>query len=105
MIVPIKENKVESWRKWCKSLDAENKSGWDEMNNRYGLSRHDVWLAETPSGPAAVVLHEGPGADSFMEKLGQSDDKFDTWLKENIGDFHGMDFDAPPPGPMPERII
>ena len=29
----------------------------------------------------AVVLHEGPGADSFIQKLGQSDHTYDLKMR------------------------
>jgi hypothetical protein len=72
---------------------------------RYGLTRHDAWFVETPNGAMAVVLHEGPGADSFMHKIGQSDNSFDLAMKQHLEDFHGMRLDQPPPGPMPVKIL
>uniref|UniRef100_UPI003216D9DE hypothetical protein n=1 Tax=uncultured Draconibacterium sp. TaxID=1573823 RepID=UPI003216D9DE len=105
VIVPIKENKVEAWKSWSKKLTGERKEEFDDLNKRYGLVRHDAWLAETPSGPVAVVLHEGPGAETFMQNVAKSDNRFDVWMKENIEDFHGMELGAPPPGPMPVKMI
>jgi hypothetical protein len=37
-----------------------------------------------------------------MRTLGESQHTFDKWFKEHIGRVHGIDFEAPPPGPMPE---
>ena len=52
----------------------------------------------------AVVLHEGPGSDEFMQTLGQSDHSFDKWMKDQIGEYHNMDFNEPPPGPPPQKL-
>ena len=53
----------------------------------------------------AVVLHEGPGADTFMQKLGQSDHPFDKSFAKAIEEFNGMDLNSPPPGPPPAKMI
>ncbi len=68
VIAPIVEGKLEAWKRWTKDLKGVNKRDFDDFNKRYGLTRHDVWLVETPAGPMAVVLHEGSGGDSMMQK-------------------------------------
>jgi len=105
VIVPIKEDKVEAWKNWSKKLTGEQKAEFDDVNQRHGLTRHCAWLAETPTGPVAVVLHEGPGAETFMQNVANSDNSFDVWMKESIEDFHGMELGAPPPVPMPVKMI
>ena len=105
VIVPIKEEKVQAWKSWSKKLTGERKNEFEDMNKRYGLTRHNAWLAETPAGSMAVVLHEGPGADTFMPNVAKSDHEFDVWMKESIEGFHDMDLSAPPPGPMPVKMI
>lgn len=104
IVVPIVEGKVEEWKDWSSSFSGERKSEFDDLNKRYGLTRHDVWYAETPTGPVAIVLHEGPGADSFMENVARSDNGFDVWMREHIEKFHNMKLDAPPPGPLPVKM-
>jgi hypothetical protein len=105
VIVPIKEGKEEAWKSWNGQFSGEKKNEFEDMNKRHGLTRHSTWFAETPAGPMAVVLHEGPGADTFMPNMAKSENSFDVWMKESIEDFHGMDLGAPPPGPMPVQMI
>lgn len=104
VVVPIKEDKLDDWKSWNGELSGEKKGDFDDLNNRYGLTRHDVWYAEVSGGPVAVVLHEGPGSDTFMQKIAQSENSFVIWMKENIEDFHDMKLGAPPPGPMPVKM-
>lgn len=104
VLAPILEGKLEGWKAWTKDFSTSKKSEFDAFNKRYGLTRHDIWLAETPSGPVAVVLHEGPGGDSFMQKLGQSDNSFDKAMAAKIMEFHGMDLHGPPPGQSPTKM-
>ena len=105
VVAPILEGKLEAWKSWNGELTGSRKNEFDEFNQRYGLSRHDIWCVEAPNGAMAVVLHEGPGADSFMQKLGQSDHSFDLEMIQHMEDFHDMRLDQPPPGPPPVKMF
>lgn len=105
VVAPIPEGKLEEWKKWNADLNGSMKDEFAEFNRRYGLTRHDVWLVHTPSGPAAVVLHEGPGGDTFMPKLAQAENEFDVFIRQKIEYFHDMDLSKPPPGPMPVKMV
>jgi hypothetical protein len=105
VVAPIKEGKLEAWKSWISEINGSGKNEFDEFNQRYELTRHNGWLVESPEGLMAVVLHEGPGADSFMQKLGQSDNAYDLNMSKQLGDFHGMKLDQPPPGPPPVKMF
>jgi hypothetical protein len=105
MVVPIIPGKVEEWKRWTEKLKGEKKAEFDDLNKRHGITRHDAWLAETPAGSVAVVLHEGTGSDFFMQNVGASKNAFDIWFRESVQGFHGMDLNAPPPGPMPVKVL
>ena len=105
VVAPIKGDQVEAWKSWNAELNGSRKNEFEDLNQRYGLTSHNVWYAESPGGPLAVVIHEGPGSDSFMQKISQSDHSFDVWMKEKIESFHDMDLSKPPPGPMPVKMV
>lgn len=105
VVAPILEGKLDAWKNWVAEFKVARKGEFDEFNERYGLTRHDIWLVESPSGPMAVVLHEGPGADAFMEKVMHSENGFDNTFTKNLSEFHGMDPNSPPPGPPPVKVL
>ena len=105
VVAPILPNKVDEWKAWTNEVVTTKIDEFSELNSRMNLTSHKVWLAHTPGGPMAVVSHEGPGGDEFMQKLAASDHTFDQWFKSKIAEFHGIDFSKPPPGPMPEQMI
>jgi hypothetical protein len=81
------------------------RSEFEDFNNRMGLTMHNAWLAESPQGPVAIVVHDGPGSASFMEKMASSDHPFDTWFRDSVSELHGIDFAQGMPGPMPEAVL
>jgi len=106
VLAPIVDGKLNAWKKFNEELKSgSKKEDFSEFNQRYKLTRHDVWYAETPGGPKAVVLQEGPGSDEFMQALAQSDHSFDVLMKEQIAEFHNTNFNEPPPGPSPQKLI
>ncbi len=102
VLAPIVEGKLDAWKQWIAELNGPRKQGLADFNRRYGLTRHAAWLAETPAGPMVVALHQGPGGDELMPKLGSSQIEFDVWFRDKIKEVHGLDVTQPPPDPMPE---
>jgi len=105
VLAPIAEGKLEKWRQWADDLQNGRAEEFKAFNSRYGLTRHSAWLAETPTGPLVVALHEGPGADKFMPAVAASDNEFDVWFKERLSEYHNIDLSKPLPGAPPELVI
>ena len=105
ILAPIVEGKLDAWKAWVDELNGPRKSELTEFNRRYGLTRHAAWLAQTPAGPMVIAMHEGPGADELMPKLGASQHAFDGWFRDKMKELHGIDVTQPPPGPMPELLL
>jgi hypothetical protein len=105
IVAPIIPGKLDAWKDWIAELMGPRNQEFEDLNKRYGLTRHAAWLAETPEGQVVVALHQGPGGDDFMPKLGTSTHPFDTWFKERIKAVHGIDLSQPPPGPMPTLFL
>lgn len=65
----------------------------------------DALLQPTPDGDFLVlVVAEGPGSESFLANIAQSDHEFDQWFIRAVADLHGMDTSGPPP-PMAGRSL
>jgi hypothetical protein len=105
ILVPILPGKLDAWRAFIDEVNGPRKAEFDQFNRRYGLTKHEAWCCETPMGPLAVAIHEGPGADSMVPKLAGSTDAFDAWFASKLLELHGMDLTQPPPGKMPERRL
>ena len=102
ILAPILEGKLDAWKDFARGLSGPE---FEDFNSRYDLTRHAAWLAETPAGPMAIVLIEGPGADDHMHRLAASDNEFDRRHRDNIKEVQGMDITQPPPGPLPELYV
>lgn len=105
VLAPIQPGKVDVWKQWVGELAGPRKAEFADLNKRYGLTKHEAWLAESPSGPAVVAVHEGPGSETFLAELAKSTSAFDTWFAGKIKEIHGLDVANPPPGPMPKKYL
>ena len=106
VIAPIMEGKVEAWKTWAASLqNGELAEDFKDLNQRYGLTRHDAWLVTTPNGMMVAVLQEGTGAETFIPKLAASSHPVDEQFKKRVEEYNGFDVSAHPPGPLPELLL
>jgi hypothetical protein len=105
MAVPLAADKLGAWEDWLGELGGARKAAFDDMNARHGLTEHRAYLQPTPDGNFLVLaIHEGPGGETFIPNMMQSDHEFDRWFVAALTDIHGIDTSAPPP-PMAERRI
>ena len=56
VVAPILEGKLDTWKAWIEDCNGTRSAGLKDMNQRYGLTRHAAWLAETPMGNMVAVL-------------------------------------------------
>jgi hypothetical protein len=105
MAVPLAADKLETWEAWLAELGGERKAAFADMNARHGLTEHRAYLQPTPDGNFLVLaIHEGPGSDTFLPSLMQSDDEFDRWFVAALTDIHAIDTSAPPPPVAARRL-
>ncbi len=103
--VPIASGKMEIWKGFAEDLAGPRADEFAEFNERMGLTNHKAWLQETPEGHIVIALQDGPGAEDFIPKLGQSDHPFDAWFRGHLEEIHGMNLSEPLPGGLPRLFI
>lgn len=67
------------------------------MNLPGNLTRESVWVMQTPMGDFGVVLLEGDDPVASNVAFAASGAAFDTWFKQRVADFTGVDFGQPLP--------
>ena len=103
--VPLAAEKLGPWESWVGELTGPRKAAFDDMNTRLGLAEHQAYLQPAPDGNfLVIVIQEGPGGDSFSEKLLASDHEFDRWFAETVAELHDIDPTGPLP-PAPTRYL
>jgi hypothetical protein len=93
--VPILPNKVDAWKGWVHELSNVRRDEFDRFNERMELTVHRAWLTQGPHGPWVIVVCDGPGARSFLQRVASSKEPFDTWFRERVSELHGIDFTKP----------
>ncbi len=105
MAAPILPGKADQWKAWVAELTGPRKAEFEASNARHQLTGHHAWLQINPDGSQlAIVVHEGPGEESYLRNVATSDNDFDKWFVSEVADLHGMDLTAPPP-PAAEKFL
>ena len=64
---PLLPGKTDGWRQFIAELKGPRSPEFAGFNARcHGLTRHAVWLQQTPMGDLVAVIHEGPGAEELL---------------------------------------
>jgi hypothetical protein len=105
MAVPLLPNKVEAWKSWVRECSTTRSKEFGSFNERMELTLHRAWLSQGPLGPLVIVVSDGPGARTMLQKLASSEEPFDRWFRAKITELHGIDFSKPATGMASEILL
>ena len=105
LVWPILPGKQEAWRRFCQALHGGRFCEYAESRRRLGITKELIWLAQTPHGDLAVVYMEAPDPERVLAQLSASDHPFDSWLRKQWRELHGLDLAQPPSGPANELVL
>ena len=104
MAIPIAPGKTDEFKKFIGELNGARRAEFVESRKKLGV-RERTFLQHSPHGDMVIVTLEGANPQKAFAEFGQGTDAFTTWFKKTVGEIHGIDLGAPPPGPMPEQIV
>lgn len=102
--VPIAPGRMAHFENFIAELNGERKADFVASRKRLGV-RERTFHQHTPMGEFVIVTMEGDDPAGAFAKLGQGTDAFTQWFKHEVAAIHGFNFDAPPPGPLPNLMI
>jgi hypothetical protein len=100
--VPLIEKKVQAWKAWVRECQGPRREEFEAFNERMELTLHRAWLTKGREGPLVIVVYDGPGANTFLQRLANSKEPFDKWFRERISEYHAIDFSKPSVAPSAE---
>jgi len=102
---PVLPGKVETARAFAKETMGPRRSGYDESQNRGGITRETWSVQENPDGSAFVLVwFESPDPEKSFAELAQDSSDFAVWFRERVKELSGVDLTEPPEG-GPEHIL
>jgi len=103
--VPLKPNKASEWKAWIHECLGPRKEEFAAFNERMELTLHRAWLIGRREGPLVIAVFDGPGADTFLQKLASSEEPFDKWFRKRISECHDFDLSKLNAMPKPELYM
>ena len=103
-IAPLIPGKTETDRAAMISCwRGERRDAYESSRRRLGITREAVYIQPTSSGDVAVVYWEANDVEAALKGMATSDDPFDRWFRDHVGEVHGMNVeDGFPP---PEQVM
>lgn len=91
-------------RRLAQEVQGPRRDEYDDFHRRVGLQGEAWYIQQTPQGDLSIAYLEGDDPLRSVQALAQSDHPFDRWFKEQVKLVHGIDFNQPPAGPLPEVV-
>lgn len=102
---PVLPGQADAARAFAKETMGARRSGYDESQQRGGITRETWSLQETPDGAFVVVWFESPDPEKSFMELAQDESDFAVWFRGRVKEISGVDLAQPPEGPPPDVIL
>src|SRR5581483_11935254 len=94
-VTPILPGKEQAARDFYAEMEGPRREQLHLAEQRLGISKEIVFLAELADGPALVFYMESESLDDSVSTSLASQDEFDLWYKAGLADITGVTLDAP----------
>lgn len=105
MAMPVLPGKRKLLEELSKSLAGPKKGEFDASEKRVKVRKEDWFLQSTPQGDLCLFYGEADNWSKSLSDWGASKDPFDIWLKDQLREITGVDFNRPIPGPLPTELL
>ncbi len=102
LAVPILPGKADAFRGFAREALGPRGREQEESRRKTGLTKELGWIQSTPMGDLLIIYLEGENPVRANQEFVNSTSPYDRWFKEQILAITGVDFNQPPPGPLPE---
>jgi hypothetical protein len=96
LVIPILPGKTDAARAFQREVDTTRKADYARMEQRLGVTREYVFLAELPGGDQFIAYFDSADVNQVLSEFVQSQDPFDLWFKDQLREVSGLDFNNPP---------
>ena len=104
MAFPIPPGKTEEWQAFRDELMGPRKAEYLASRKQAGV-RERTFLQKTPMGDLIVMTLEGDDPAGAMQRISSQTTEFMAWFLAQVKSIHGVDMNAPPPGPPPVLVV
>ena len=104
IVFPVLPGKREALRAFLKELAGPRFADYDISSKKWGFERDTWFLQTTPQGVLVIYYGEGKDIPKAMRDWASGREPFDVWMKQQLKDITGIDFNKPSDAPWPEQI-
>jgi len=102
MVLPGKTEKAKAL---MKSLRTNHAKDFATLEKKLKTTKESIFLEHTPQGDIIIDYFESSNPQKSIEIMAKLNDKFTVWMKDQIKDITGFDFNAMANEPLPEQLL
>src|SRR5579859_5441754 len=104
LATPILPGKTEEWKRLIAEVTGPRRKETDDFHKRFGFTRTNWYFQQTPNGDIFILYAEAENPAQSFQQWAMSQHPYDAWFKQQLIPLYGIDFNQPPPGPLPETV-
>jgi hypothetical protein len=89
----------------AREVAAEKKKEYEESRKRLKIDRESWFYERSIRGDSWVLYAEGKNIEESFSSWFASDEPFDLWLKQQMQEITGIDFNGSIPSGFPTRLF
>lgn len=97
--------KEEEWWRWVRDCNGPRREEFENFNDRMEITFHETWLVKSPQQSQVITVVDGPGAKDFLQRMANSREPFDKWMRERATECLGIDFSNLNKMPTAESVL
>jgi hypothetical protein len=101
---PILPGKMEQFKQFLNELNDNRKDSYRQSRQKLNV-RERVFLQQTPQGDMVIVTFTGDNPKEAAMHLGDADDEFNRWFKQQVKEIHALDLENPPVEGLPVLCV
>ena len=95
-VTPILPGKVQAARDFYAEMEGPRRAELELAEQRLGIKKEIVFLAELADGQALVFYMESESLDDSVSTSFASENEFDLWYKAGLAECTGVNLGRPP---------
>ena len=102
--LPILPGKTEATRALLRELEGPRKPQFAASNQGVGIVKETWAIQPTPRGDLLVHYCTGEDIAQAFQEFAASQGEYERWVKQQLQEVTGADFNTPPSGPLSEIL-
>jgi hypothetical protein len=105
LALPVLPGKKEALKKFVGALAGPKRKEYEGSGRRHKVQKETWFVQTTPMGDILLMYLEADDVTKALSVFSTDPHPFNAWVRQELNDVTGIDFNRPLTGPPPEQLL